>query len=74
MKCLYDAGIKPIPHILHNDCAGESKETTKKHGMKHQLVPPHDHKRNAAEKAVQIFKDYFATVLCGTDNKFPMQL
>ena len=42
--------------------------------MKYQLVPPHDHRRNIAEKAIQVFKDYFVSVLCGTDDNFPLQL
>ena len=42
--------------------------------MKYQLVPPNDHCRNAAEKAIHVFKDYFVAVLCGTDERFPMQL
>ena len=42
--------------------------------MKYQLVPPNDHRRNAAEKVIQVFKDHFVSVLCGTDEKFPMQL
>ena len=42
--------------------------------MTYQLVPPHDHRRNAAEKAVQVFKDHFIAVLCGTDQNFPMRL
>lgn len=36
--------------------------------MKFQLVPPNDHRRNAAEKAV------FIAVLCGTDHTFPVKL
>ena len=42
--------------------------------MKYQLVPPHDHRRNVAEMAVQVFKDHFVSVLCGADTNFPMQL
>ena len=42
--------------------------------MPYQLVPPNDHRRNVAEKAIQIFKDHFIAVLCGTTENFPMQL
>lgn len=42
--------------------------------MKYQLVPPNDHHRNAVEKAFQIFKGQFVSVLCGTDGNFSMQL
>ena len=39
-----------------------------------QLVSPHDHRRNIAEKAIQVFEDHVVLVLCGTDIKFPLQL
>ena len=37
-------------------------------------MPPHDHRRNIAEKAIQVFKDHFVSVLCGTNKNFPLQL
>ena len=74
MKRLHDAGIKPTMRILDNKCSDEFKDTIKSYDMKYQLVPPHDHRRNTAEKAVQIFKDHFIAVLCGTDENFPMKL
>ena len=64
----------PTLHILDNECSEEFKQAIEEHKIKHQLMPPHDHRRNAAEKAVQIFKDHFIAVLCGTDAMFPMQL
>ena len=38
------------------------------------LVPPHVHRRNAAERAIQTFKAHFIAILCGTDPKFPLNL
>jgi hypothetical protein len=42
--------------------------------MKFQLVPPHDHRRNTAEKAISTFKDHFIAILCGADKAFPLHL
>ena len=42
--------------------------------MTYQLVPPHDHQRNKAEKAIQTFKDHFVAILCGADTSFPLNL
>ncbi len=42
--------------------------------MTYQLVPPHDHQHNKAEKAVQTFKDHFVAILCGADKSFPLNL
>ena len=42
--------------------------------MTFQLVPPHDHRRNIAKKAIQTFKAHFISILCGTDKDFPLHL
>ena len=46
-------------------------------GDKHklfQLVPPHLHRRNVAERAIQTFKNNFIAGLVSTHDNFPMQL
>eukprot|EP00804_Cyclotella_cryptica_P009653 CCRYP_011198-RA/>CCRYP_011198-RA protein AED:0.33 eAED:0.33 QI:0/0/0/1/1/1/2/0/430 len=43
-------------------------------GISYQLVPPDDHRRNIAEKAIQTWKDHFIAVLSGTADKFPLHL
>jgi hypothetical protein len=45
-------GIAPKQHILDNECSNDFKETIKANNMTYQLVPPHDHQRNKAEKAI----------------------
>ena len=52
----------------------EFKNAIKANQMTFQLVPPKEHKRNIAEKAIHVFKDHFISVLCGADVSFPMQL
>ncbi len=42
--------------------------------MQYQLVPPHDHRRNIAEKAIKVFKAHFISILCGADKSFPLHL
>ena len=44
--------IAPKQHILDNECSNDFKETIKANNMTYQLVPPHDHQRNKAEKAI----------------------
>ena len=39
-----------------------------------QLVEPHNHRVNAAERAIQTFKNHFIAGLCNTDEQFPAQL
>ena len=64
---LKEKGMLPKIHILENEGSEEFYEAIKQNNMKYQLVPPHDHRRNIAEKAIQVFKDHFVAVLCGTD-------
>lgn len=46
------AGIFPKEHILDNKCSTEFKSIIKTNKMTYQLVPPHDHMPNQAEKAI----------------------
>ncbi len=39
-----------------------------------QLVEPHNHRVNAAERAIQTWKDAFISALAMTDRDFPIQL
>jgi hypothetical protein len=39
-----------------------------------QLVPPGIHKRNAAERAIRMFKNHFIAGLCSADKTFPIHL
>lgn len=42
--------------------------------MTYQLITPHIHRANIAEKAIQTFKSHFISILAGTDSSFPMHL
>ena len=65
--------IEPNLHMLDNECLNSRKQYWK-NGMKFQLFPPNDHRRNVAKKGIQVFKDHFISVLCGTDTSFLMRL
>jgi hypothetical protein len=71
---LPNAGVTPKMHILDNECSEEFKAQICKNNMTFQLVPPHNHQRNIAEKAIQTFKGHFIRILCGTDKDFPLHL
>ena len=42
--------------------------------MEYQLIPPDDHRRNIAEKAIQTWKYHFIAALSGTCSNFPLHL
>jgi hypothetical protein len=42
--------------------------------MTYQLVPPHYHRRNAAERAIRTFKEHFGAGLASMDPDIPMHM
>jgi hypothetical protein len=40
----------------------------------YQLVPPHCHRRNAAERAIRTFKEHFVAGISSVDPSFPLNL
>jgi hypothetical protein len=42
--------------------------------MEYQLIPPHCHRRNAAEHAIRTFKEHFVAGLASVDPTFPLHL
>ncbi len=73
-KRLTETGsIKPATHILDNKASAELKEAIKKN-CTIQLVPPDNHRRNLAERAIQTFENHFKAIIAGVDNSFSMKL
>ena len=76
-KALYRmklCGITPERQVLDNEASAAYKEAITDSGMTYQLVPPDDHRRNVAEKAIQTWKDHFIAALSGTADDFPLHL
>jgi len=71
LQTLNLAGHPPTIHIMDNEASNSLKQSLLKNNIQYQLVPPHLHRRNAAERAIQTFKSHFITSLCLTDPKFP---
>ncbi len=46
----------------------------KKNGLTYKLVPPGEHRRNAAERAIQTAKNHFVSVIMGVHVSFPMSI
>ena len=42
--------------------------------ISYQIVPPHIHRRNAAERAIITWKDHLIADICTSDPYFPMHL
>ena len=67
-------GIVPRHQILDNQASMAYKTAIETSNMTYQLVPPNDHRRNMAEKAIQTFKNHFVSVLSGCAPTMPMHL
>jgi hypothetical protein len=76
-KCyekLSRAGITPEMHMVDNQCGPLLKEAIESKGMELQVAPLGNHRANAAERAIRTFKEHFISILCGTDETFPLKL
>ena len=65
-------GCQPKIYILDNEASNELKNSLLKYDIKYQLVPPHIHRRNAAECAIRTFKNHFSAGIATLDPKFPI--
>ena len=68
------AGLGLKHHRLDNECSENFKKAIQSNNMTHELVPPDCHRRNMTERAIQMFKNHFVTILSGVDDKFPLSL
>ena len=67
-------GIVPLHQILDKEISGAYKEEILATKMSYQLVPPDVHRRNIAERSIQMWKIHFIGILAGTAATFPLQL
>ena len=62
-------GLKPKLQKLDNEASLLLKTF-----LEYQLVPPHVHQRNKAERMIRTFKNHFIAGLCTADPDFPLCL
>ena len=65
-------GLRPRLHTLDNEAYTNLKDFLTAEKVEYQLVPPHIHRRNSAERAIQTFKNHFIAGLASTDPNFPL--
>jgi hypothetical protein len=71
---LVDRGGKPLLQRLDNEASAALKRAIRDKDIDFQLVPPHQHRRLAAKRAIQTFKNHCVAILCGTHPDFPLRL
>jgi hypothetical protein len=67
-------GFKPKLQTLDNEASAALKNLFTVNDIAYQLVPPHCHRRNAAERAIRTFKEHFVAGLYSVDPAFPLHL
>jgi hypothetical protein len=69
---LASRGFKPKLQNLDNEASAALKIFFTTNDMEYQLVPPHYHRRNAAERAIHTLKEHFFAGLASVDPYFPL--
>ena len=66
------AGIAPNTYVLDNETSPELMGAFNAEEIKYQLMPPHKHRNNLAERAIQTYKAHFKSCLAAVDPNFPL--
>jgi hypothetical protein len=74
IQSLIIRGLKPHLQRLDNEESLALRNYLTKQGINYQLAPPHIHRRNNAERAIQTFKNHFIAGLCSVDLTFTLKL
>ena len=57
---------------LDNEASAALQLSMQTKKVNFQLVPPHNYRRNAAERCIHTFKDHFIVGVCSTHPNFPL--
>ena len=71
---LSERRLAPKMHYIDNKCPKVLQKFMTEKEESFQLVPPHLHRRNSAEPAIQKFKNHFIAGLARVNKNFPVHL
>ena len=60
--------------MLENECSASLKDYMLRKGIIFQLVPPHLHQKNSAERAIQTFKYHLISGITSYNPDLPLHL
>ena len=66
------AGTAPNTYVMDNEISHEFTTALTSNNTTYQLVPPHTHRRNLAERGIQTYKNHFKAGLASVDPNFPL--
>ncbi len=67
-------GYQPALNVMDNECSAAIEKYIKSENIIIQLVLLHNHRVNAAERAIATFKEHFIAALATMDKHCPLQL
>jgi hypothetical protein len=67
-------GYSPMLNVMDNEFSNAAKVHIQSNYMDINLVPPHNHRVNAAKCAIAIFKKHFISALATVNRNCPLQL
>ena len=74
LQYITERRLKPTINIMDIEAPKAVTHVLTKRDTKHQLVDPHCHRFNAAERAINTFKNNFIAGLYSTDKNFSLEL
>jgi hypothetical protein len=54
---------QPAPNVMNNECSAAVKKYIKSENINIQLITPHNHCVNVAERAIATFKEHFVAAI-----------
>ena len=70
---LQQAGLKPKMHRMDNEVSEVVKLFLQQQQVQLELTPAHVHRRNAAERAIPMWKNHFLAGLASLNPRFPLR-
>jgi hypothetical protein len=74
ISTLKTGGYTLTLNVMDKECSAAVEAYIKSERIGIQLVPPHNHCGNAAERAIATFKEHFIVALATVDTHCPLQL
>ena len=65
-------GYAPTFQRMDNEISNDFMHYLQEKNIRIDLVPPHQHRRNKAERDIRTFKNHFIAAMAGVDPSFPM--
>ena len=65
-------GIAPNIYVMDNEISTEFIAALTKNDTSYQLVPPHTHRQNLADRVISTFKNYLKSRLASVNPNFPL--